>query len=283
MLWYKRVASSLPENYLTNRKQSVRYEEVSSSLRNITTGVPQGSVLGKLTLLFIIYMNDIVAASDFFEYVIYADDATLFFSLRSQGTVDTSCINAELNKIHNWLAVNNLALNTNKSKYMVFHTKQKQVTAPILTINNKTIECVDEFNLLGIVVNKHLKWHSHINKVANKVSKTIGILNKLKNLVPKYTLLTIYNSVILPHLTYGILTWGFDCDRLLNLKKRAVRFITLSKYIARSESLFKQLNCLKNNDIIKANTLKYYFQLKTICSVLLCQYASCQTKRRSYL
>ena len=256
----KGVACSLFKSYLSNRKQCVRYDEVTSSLRDITTGVPQGSILGPL--LFIIYINDIVAASDFFNFISYADDTTLFFSMNSFTITDSSRINAELSKISKWLSVNKLALNVNKSKYMVFHTKQRQVTAPTLIIDEKRLECVDEFELLGIVVDKHLKWQSHINKIATKVSKTIGIISRLKNFVPQHYLRLLYSTLILPHFTYGILTWAFDIERLFKLQKRAIRIITSSKYNAHTEPLFKQLDCLKLPDIIKLNTLKFYYKLE---------------------
>ena len=57
---------------------------------------------------------------------------------------------------------------------------------------------------LGITINNKLKWNSHINKVTNKISKTVGILNKLRSFLPSGVLQTIYNTLILPHLIYGV-------------------------------------------------------------------------------
>ena len=73
---------------------------------------------------------------------------------------------------------------------------------------------------VGLIINKHLKWNSHVNKIGNKLSQTIGVINKLKHLIPQKTLLTIYNSLILPHINYCILAWGHDSNRSLKLPKK---------------------------------------------------------------
>ena len=85
---------------------------------------------------------------------------------------------------------------------------------------------------------------------------------KLKRFLPKQVLRILYNSLILPHLQYCILTWGFKSDRLFKLQKRAVRIITCSKYNAHAEPLLKALNLLKVEDIMKIKALKLYYRYK---------------------
>ena len=124
------------------------------------------------------------------------------------------------------------------------------------------MECVDCFNFLGIHFDKHLSWNEHIHTISNKITKTIGILNKLKHHIPLNILLTIYNTLILPHINYGILSWGFKSDRILKLQKEVVRIITLSKFNAHSERIFKRLNVLKVIIFgykLQHNTLPAYF------------------------
>ena len=70
--------------------------------------------------------------------------------------LNINILNDELEKISYWLLVNKLSLNKLKSKFMLFHQPQKRVTIPKLKINNTLIECVDEFNYLGLIINKHL-------------------------------------------------------------------------------------------------------------------------------
>ena len=66
----------------------------------------------------------------------------------------------------------------------VFHTQQKHISYPDVIINNSHVEIADDFKLLGISVNKHLKWKTHIENTASKVSKYIGVLNRLKHTLP---------------------------------------------------------------------------------------------------
>ena len=83
---------------------------------------------------------------------------------------------------------------------------------------------------------------------------------RLKNFLPTHILRLLYNSLILPHLQYSILAWGFKMGRLEKLQKRAVRIITRSKYNSHTDPLFKKLNLLKVNDLFETNVLKLYYK-----------------------
>ena len=113
---------NLFKSYLQNRKQYVVINNAKSETLDITTGVPQGSILGPL--LFIIYIIDLPNASNIFQGIMYADDTILSASLQSikstnpNETVDT-LINKELSKISEWISLNKLSLNVKKSKYIV--------------------------------------------------------------------------------------------------------------------------------------------------------------------
>ena len=91
---------------------------------------------------------------------------------------------------------------------MVFCMPQKKVVIPRLKIANTEIDSVDRFNFLGVLLEKHLSWDAHTNALVGKISRTTGILNKLKLFLPQYILKTIYTSLILCQLNYGILAWG---------------------------------------------------------------------------
>ena len=112
------------KSYITNRVQYVEIIGICFGLLNIEKGVPQGSILGPL--LFIIFINDIHRSSTEFKFITYADDTTLISSLSlfipdsNVGmTEDSEKINRE--KVTNWLTVNKLSLNVNKTKFMIFH------------------------------------------------------------------------------------------------------------------------------------------------------------------
>ena len=229
----------LLRSYLSDCKQYVEFENVKSDSSNIKTGVPQGSILGPL--LFGIYVNDISLASKIFTAIIYADDTSLSSTHNTFRCNTNVNINNELSKISEWLKINRLSLNTKKTKAMIFHMPEKQVTTPTLEIDETSIEFVNNFNYLGITIDKHMSWQDHINNIANKISKYIGIINKLKKYVSPKTLLLMYNSFILSSLNYGILVWDYNTDKLLKLQKRAVRVISKSKFNAHTDPLFQNL------------------------------------------
>lgn len=253
-------ASKLLNDYLTGRNQYVDFDGTESSTLPISTGVPQGSILGPL--LFIIYMNDIAEITSLFNMIMYADDTSLqstlnYFDFNTKNNIDNK-INAELNQISEWLKSNKLSLNVSKSKFMVFHQTKKNFRIPQLSIENSLIEHVESFNFLGLTIDKQLNWKKHIDKVYGKISRAIGILNRLKNFIPLHIKLTIYNSLILSHINYCILAWGSNLNRIEKQQKKAIRIITCSKYNAHTEPLLKTLNLLKATDIFTLAKLKFY-------------------------
>ena len=268
-------ALKLLENYLSNRKQYVEFNDTCSQNENITTGVPQGSILGPL--LFLLYVNDISKATKIFYPINYADDTTLSTTLNTMSTVD---IENELSKITDWLKLNKLSLNLSKTKAMIFHTPQRTVVPPVIKISNHVIEYVKQFNFLGIIIDSHLSWKPHIEYIAKKLSKVNAILNKLKRYLPKHILRTLYCTMFLPHITYGLLLWGCDLDRLFNLQRKALRLINTSKFNAHTEPLFLKYNLLKLPDLCTLHEMRFCYRLE---NKMLPSYYSCSifTKNNS--
>ena len=130
-----------------------------------------------------------------------------------------------------------------------------------LEINEHPIDRVTEFNFLGLTIDENVCWKQHIQKVSAKVSRTLGSLCRLKRYLPENILRLLYNSLVLPHLQYGILIWGFKPGRLSKLQKRAMRIITNSKYNAHTEPIFRRLNLLKLDDLFRCSALRFAFKL----------------------
>ena len=89
-------------------------------------------------------------------------------------------------------------------------------------IDDVYIERVGEFNFLGLILDTNLNWRKHTEKISNKSSKTIGILNTLKHVLPFDIEVLLYNTLILSHINYCIMIWGYQ--------EEVVRIITLNKY-----------------------------------------------------
>ena len=122
------------------------------------------------------------------------------------------------------------------------------------------IDKVLDFNFLGIHFNEQLNWNSRIDKLSVKCSRSLGILNRLKRILPLDIKVILYNSLMLPHSNHGITLWGFKCDIILKLQKKAARILSASKYNAHTEPLFKSLKLLKIENILKLNELKLYYK-----------------------
>ena len=146
----------------------------------ISSGVPQGSILGPL--FFLIYINDFTQSSDFFSRRLFADDSSLTASAKNIDELLLK-INKEPPNIYDWLCANKLTLNLRKTKYLIFQPCQKvdYKILPPLSIAGQCLEQVSKIKYLGIYIDSHLSWHDHIDYVCDKVSKSINIMTKIKS------------------------------------------------------------------------------------------------------
>ena len=143
---------------------------------------------------------------------------------------------------------------------MMFKKTNKIVNSPNLNIDGTPIERISNFNFLGLTLDENLNWKQHNQKTANKCSRIIGIINKLKHYLPIHIKLTLYHTLIQPHLNYCILVWGFNCVRLIKLHKKVLRYIGLTSYTAHCDPLFKTFKILKIPDLLRLQELQFYYK-----------------------
>ena len=280
LLWLK--------DYLTNRKQFVCYNSASSLMRPITCGVPQGSILGPL--LFILYVNDIVNCSKLLHFILFADDTNLFFSSKNYNDLMLT-VNTELGKLSEWFRANRLSLNVAKTNYVLFGKRKKCLsdTNFAITINENLIERVTSTKFLGVYIDQDLNWKHHTAEIAKKISKSLGILNRVKYILPRSSLITLYRTMIHPYLIYCNIIWGgaslLALNRLECLQKRALRLITCSYFRIPSNPLFIKLGILKLKDIHKYQSLMFLYKFKSNLLPLCCmQYLQlCSDSGRYFL
>ena len=150
---------------------------------------------------------------------------------------------------------------------MVFHSINfPEDSLPVLNlrINNAPIERVKQFEFLCLNISDTLTWKEHVNKIANKIAKSIGVMSRLKYQLDKTTLVLIYNSLVLPHFYFSILAWGFESERLIKLQKKAIRTIHRAKYNADTKPLMKESNLLDLKDILTYNVQNFTTNSSTV-------------------
>ena len=219
------------ESYLSNRWQYVKLNGNSSNLAPIDIGIPQGSILGPL--LFLLYINDLPNASNFFVKL-FADDT--FLSLSSQNFNELKKkANFEIKKVHNWLIANKLTLNIKKSKFMII-SKRKGVNKNSfkLKINGKAIERCTSYKYLGLFIDDELTWKNHIKHVCQKLSKACGIISKIRHCVDIKTLKIVYYALGYSYLRYCNIVWGNTTKNILKplvvLQNRILRIMAFAPF-----------------------------------------------------
>ena len=116
------------------------------------------------------------------------------------------------------------------------------------------------FLFLGLNINKNLNRKNHIDCISIKISKTIGIMKRLRHVIPFDVLVMLFNTLILPHINYCILAWGYQSDKILLFQKKCLRVITGSIFFANSDPLFKAIGFLRVEDLFVINKIKLYFK-----------------------
>ena len=226
-----------------------------SSVRNITCGVPQGSTLGPL--LFIIYMNDLLLASNF-RTRLFADDTSLTLSNSNIKQLKKDA-NTEVKKINDWMCLNKLSINYTTTEFLLITKKRNNVDFNI-TMNNRKIERKSHVKYLGVIIDDALLWEPHIKQVCSKISRGSFAVLKLRKYVSENILKCVYYALINSHLQYCKASWGQASHNALPplklMQKRIIKIMTNSGFRDPSLPLFAKLNILQVDDVIKLEVAK---------------------------
>ena len=140
----------------------------------------------------------------------FANDTTLFSVINDKHS-PANKLNQDLNRINNWASQWKMGFNPDPSKptqEVIFSRKLQKSTHPTLSFNNNILTQSVTQKHLGILLDTKLDFQEHLKSILNHVNKTIGLLGKLHNTLPRLPLLTIYKSFISPHLDYGYIIYN---------------------------------------------------------------------------
>ena len=246
------------KSYLTNRNQLTALANTVSSFKHVPVGVPQGSVLGPL--LFLIFVNDLPYCINHCEISLYADDTVIYFSSNNACDLENK-LNSDLKHLCRWFNDNLLTLNVSKCKFVIYGSSSKvaKFDNVSITVNDSILDRIDSFKYLGVTIQQNLTWSEHIDNISKKFNQHLGLIRRIKFLLPKQARLTLYNSLVLPLLDYSDIVWGDKNSILMNnlqvLQHNAARLILdLPRHSSATEALetleWKPFTYVENTTVV---------------------------------
>lgn len=225
------------KEFLSDRSQKVVVNGRQSKTAKVTSGIPQGSVLGPI--LFLVFINDlpdtIIACMKLF-----ADDAKIFGrvnTIRQAETVQTS-----LNNAVDWARIWKMNYHLKKCKHLHIGNHDINYQYKMETEQESIIvEKVTTEKDLGVTIDTSLKFSEHINNKVNKANRNVGLIFRTFTFMDPEMFLNLYKSIVRPHLEYAATIWSpmFKKDKVIieNVQRRATRLVKSIQHLSYPERL----------------------------------------------
>ena len=225
------------KSWLDDRSQRVVINGKESEWSQVTSGVPQGSVLGPL--LFTIYINDI-DENIVSQISKFADDTKIGGICRDES--DHGLIQSDLNRLFEWSQKWLMSFNINKCKVMHLGGNAKTPRFKYF-INGIELEVVKEEKDLGVLISNNLKSSAHCDSVVKKANKMLGLIKRSFTYKDEQTILKLYKALVRPHLEYAQQFWSphlkKDVDKLEKVQKRATKIVPTLRNLSYENRLKK--------------------------------------------
>lgn len=257
-------AFKLISSFLGGRSQYTEICGVRSKTLNISTGIPQGSVLGPL--LYLLYVESLSRAELLAKHYMFADDTALIYSGKDTRQLEV-LVNKDLAKFHQWLCLNGLVVNEDKTVFMHFYQKNKNTFPINLCINHKNIKQVCYYKYLGLTIDDKLTWDKHIDDISNrKLCGLIGALRRVNDCLTVECRFLLYNSYIQSILSYLIVVWAntsvYNFNRLQRLQNKAIKAIFKIPYDTKSGDLYNTIPLLPIKKLKQLELCKLIHKIK---------------------
>ncbi len=162
-----------------------------------------------------------------------------------------------------WFRANKLTLNLGKTNFILFKPKSQTQNDIQITLSLGDVEIKRETvtKFLGMLLDEHLNFDSHVKHICSKLAKNVYMLNSVKHFLPSHSLKLLYYSYVHSNIIYGLNIWGplvakACLKRVRILQKKAIRAIDHAKYNSSTQEIFKKHEILKIDDLIDLECAK---------------------------
>ena len=174
-------------------------------------------------------------------------------------------MNLELRKVYEWTNANQITVNPEKSHLLIIPPKSThQIRSVKVYMYKSPLKVKDSVKYLGVTIDSRLNFDDHINLLRGKISRSIGVLSKIRHVLPVEALQNLYYSLIHPHLLYGIIIWGNTyktyLKRLTTLQNRAVKISVGAHWRDNTANCFVQLQVLKLTELFTHEVAKFMYK-----------------------
>ena len=230
------------KDFLRHRTQSVVVEGQTSTSIPVTSGVPQGSVIGPL--LFLLYINDLPDFVKNSSTSLFADDSMISRNIRTEK--DAQLLQDDLDRLQEWEKKWMMEFNPDKCESISVTNKKKPIRYDY-KIHGKTLKNVENTKSLGLTIDRKLSWNAHIDKISKKANATRSFLQRNTKMCSRYIKEKCYKTYVRPSLEYASSVWDPHTARNINklegVQRRSARYV-FSDYNQESSptAMLKQLD-----------------------------------------
>ena len=196
------------KSYLTNRTQQTKFKSFISTTETVTSGVPQGSILGPI--LFICFVNDLPEHFKNCKLISYADDTQILISAKKSTEIKLR-LETLIKTAQQWYTSNSLLNNTSKTEIMLVSKRKNKESFEIDITDGgekKTLKLKSSIKILGVYLDEELNFNRHTNEVNRKARYAVRNLKRTNHILPFKLRLLLYNSLVASHFNYADTVWG---------------------------------------------------------------------------